>query len=62
MFVWVRAVCGIRIHHSGSGNAGPAPGKIHEKDPERDQGDSTYNKNEEFLDFGDVSGLKMSSG
>ena len=36
--------------------------KIHEKDPERDQGDSTCDKNEEFLDLRPSPASKMSSG
>ena len=36
--------------------------KINEKDPERDQGDSTCDKNEEFLDLETSPASKMSSG
>ena len=62
VFVWVRVVCGVRTHHSGSGNAGPAPGKIHEKDPERAQGYSKYDNIDEFHDLRQYLASKMSSG
>ena len=62
VFVWARVVCGVRTYHSGSGNAGPMPRKIHEKDPERHQGDSTHAKNEEFLDLETSPASKMRSG
>ena len=55
-------VCGVRTYHSGSGNAGPAPGKIHEKDPERAQGYSKYNNIDEFHDLRPYLASKMSSG
>ena len=29
MFFWALAVYGVRIDHSGPGNASPVPGKIH---------------------------------
>ena len=38
VFVCARAVCGTRECPSGSGNAGPVPGKIHMENIEWDQG------------------------
>ena len=62
MFVWARIVCGPRYDQSPWLETSPVFGKIHEKDPERHQGDCTCDKNEEFLDLRPSPASKMSSG
>ena len=62
MFVWAHVVCGPRYGQFSWLETSPVPGKIHMQKIERLQGDSTCDKNEEFLDLETSPASKMSSG